>query len=96
MISSRRHANSFNTAFSRSKYFKNSFIPNVVNEWDRLDPDIRSSTSYSLFRNILLTFIRPVQKETFSINDALGIKSLTRLRLVFSHLREHKFGHIIF
>ena len=29
----------------------------------------------------------------FSINDPLGVKLLTRLRLQFSHLNEHKFRH---
>ena len=62
MRSSRRHFNSFNTVFCKSEYFKNSFNPNVINEWNKLDPVIRSSTSYNLFRNTLLNFIWPVQK----------------------------------
>ena len=94
MISSRRHVNnSFNTFSCKSEYFKNSFIPIVINEWNKLDPDIRSSTSYSLFRNALLKFIRPTQRKTFDINDSVGVKLLTRLRLGFSHLRDHKFRH---
>ena len=62
--------------------FKNSFIPNVINEGNKLDPDIRSSTSYNLFRNTLLKF-----------NYSVGVKLLTRFRLGFSHLRELKFRH---
>ena len=93
MRSSRRHVNSFNTVSCKSEYFKNSFIPNVINEWNKLDPDIRSSTSYNLFRNTLLKFIRPAQRKTFNINDSVGVKLLTRLQLGFSHLREHKFRH---
>ena len=46
---------------------------------NELDLDIRSSTSYSLFRNTLLKFIRPVQRKTFNINDSVGVKLLTRL-----------------
>ena len=57
-----------------------------------LDPDICSSTSYNLFRNTLLKFIRPVQRKTFYINDSVGVKLLTRLRLGFSHLREFRHG----
>ena len=83
----------FNTVSCKSEYFKNSFIPNVINEWNKLDPVIRSSTSYNLFCNTLLNFIRPVQRKTFNINDSVGFKLLTRLRLGFSHLREHKFRH---
>ena len=93
MRSSRRHVNSFNTVSCKSEYFKNSFIPNVINEWNKLDPDILSSTSYNLFRNTLLKFIRPAQRKTFNINDSVGVKLLTRLRLGFSHLRDHKFKH---
>ena len=93
MRSSRRHVNSFNTVSCKSEYFKNSFIPNVINKWNKLDPDIRSSTSYNLFRNTLLKFIRPAQRKTFNINDSVGVKLLTRLRLGFSHLRDHKFRH---
>ena len=51
--SSRRHVNSFNLVTCKSEYFKNSFIPNVIYEWNKLDPDIRSSFSSNLFRNTL-------------------------------------------
>ena len=86
--SSRRQVNSFNMVSCKSEYFKNSFIPNVINEWNKLDTDIRSSTSYNLFCNTLLKFTRPVQRKIFNINDSVGIKLLTRLRLDFSHLRD--------
>ena len=52
MRNSRQHVNSFNTVSCKSENFKNSFIPNVISERNKLDPDIRSSTSYNLFRNI--------------------------------------------
>ena len=68
MRSSRRHVNSFNTVSCRSENFKNSLIPNVINRWNKLDPDSRSSTSYNLFRNTLLKFIRLVQRKTFNID----------------------------
>ena len=93
MRNSRRHVNSFNTVSLKFEYFKNSFIPNVINEWNKLDPDIRSSTSYNLFFNTLLKFIKPAQRKIFNTNDSVGVKLLTRLRLGFSHLREHKFTH---
>ena len=83
MRNSSRHVNSFNRVSCRSEYF----IPNVITEWNKLDPDIRSSFSYNLFRNTLLKFMRPAQRQTFNINDSVGIKLLTRLRL---DLRERK------
>ena len=79
--SSRRHVNSFNLVTCKSEYFKNSFIPNVIYEWNKLDPDIRSSASYNLFRNILLKFIRAVPNKTFNINDSVEGKLLTKLCL---------------
>ena len=60
MRSFRRHVNSFNMVSCKSE-FKNSFNPNVINEWNKLDPSIRSSTSYNLFRNTLLKFISPLK-----------------------------------
>ena len=89
--SSSRHVNSFNTVSCKSEYFKNSLILNVINKWNKLDPDIRSSTLYNLLRNALLKFIRPAQRKTFNINDSVVVKLLTRLRLGFSRLCEHKF-----
>ena len=93
MRGSRRHVNSFDTVSCKSEYFKNSFIPNVINEWNKLDPEIRSSALYNLSRNTLLKFLRPAQRKTCNINDSVGVKLLIRLRLGFSHLREHKFRH---
>ena len=81
------YVNSFNTVSSKFEYFKNSFIPNVNNEWNKLDPDIRRY----YFVIHLLTFIRPVQRKIFNINDSVGVKLLIRLWLGFSHLREHEF-----
>ena len=77
MRSSRRHINSFNTVFCKSEYFKNSFIPNVINERNKLDPDIRSATLCNLFCNTLLKFIRPAQRKTFDNNDSVGVMLLT-------------------
>ena len=95
MRSCRRHVNSFNTVSCKSEYFKNFFIPNVINELNKLDPDIRNSTSYNLFRNTLLKFLRPVQGKTYNINDSVGVKLLTRLRLDFNHFHEHKFRMVL-
>ena len=78
---------------SRSEYFKNSFVPNVANEWNELYPDIRSSAPYNVLRNKLLKFITDAQRETVNTNNSVAIKLLTRLRLSFNHLREQKFRH---
>ena len=36
---------------------------------------------------------RKQRKEVFNVSDPIGLKFLTRLRLNFSHLNEHKFNH---
>ena len=41
----------------------------------------------------LLLFIRPLESNAYNIFDPIGLKFLTRLRLVFSHLNEHRFRH---
>ena len=45
------------------------------------------------FREIILSFIRPKENSVFAIHNTKGLKLLTRLRLNFSHLNEHKFRH---
>ena len=46
-----------------------------------------------MFHEKLLTFMRPLENYTYGIYDPLGVRLLNRLRLGFSHLREHKFRH---
>ena len=93
MGNSHRHSSLLDTVSSRTEYFKNSFIPNVVNEWNNLNPDIQSLALYNLFRNTLLKFIRPAQKKSVYINNSVAIKLLTRMRFSFNYLREHKYRH---
>ena len=46
-----------------------------------------------MFLKNILDFIRPLPNIIFNIHNPLGIKYLTRLRIGFSHLKEHKFRH---
>ena len=77
----------------RTEHFKNSFFPNVITEWNKVDINIKSMTSYNAFKNALLGFIRPKHVDTFGIHNPIGLQLLTRLRLSFRHLNEHKFRH---
>ena len=78
-------------SLSRTKSFKNTFFPYCINEWNNLTVEIRNSKSVGAFKKL----IKCEKKENsiFSIYDPLGVKLLTRLRLQFSHLNEHKFRH---
>ena len=75
----------------RTDSFKYSFFPNSLSEWSQLAPEIQNSESIAVFRYKLLSFIRPSKRSIFNVNDPEGVKYLTRLRLLFSHLNENKF-----
>ena len=45
------------------------------------------------FCNAFKKFLRPVEGKISNVHDPFRMKNLTRLRLGFSHLREHKFRH---
>ena len=86
---SQRHPNTFNSISCRTEYFKNLFLPYVIGEWNKLNPEIRRCGSYSIFWKSILIFIRPSASKIYIINVGIDIKLITRLRLGFSHLREH-------
>ena len=74
-------------------FFKNSFFPSTIIEWNKLDHNIRISSSFNIFRKSILKFIRPSANSLFNCHNPKGIKFITRLRLGLSHLRQHKFKH---
>ena len=78
---------------TRYNFFKNSFFPSTIIEWNKLDHKIRNSSSFIIFRKSILKFIRPSANSLFNCHNAKGINFITRLRLGLSHLREHKFKH---
>ena len=86
---SQRHPNTFNSISCRTEYFKNSFLPYVIGEWNKLNPEIQRCGSYNIFWKSILIFIRPSASKVYIINVAIDIKLITRLRLGFSHLREY-------
>ena len=77
--------------FCRRETFSSCFLPQTIREWNKLDTPICQAPSYPVFRKALLDFIQPTANSTFGTNDVSGLKLLTRLRIGFSHLREHKF-----
>ena len=69
----------------KHNFFKNAFFPSTIIEWNKLDPEICNSASFK--------FIRPAPNNIFQCHNPKGIKYLTRLRVNFSHLRNHKLKH---
>ena len=89
----RTRNNSIPTFHCPTDCFKYSFFPSNLNDWFSLDINIRNSDSISLFKSILLSFIRPVQNKIYNIFDPEGLKFLTRLCVGLSHLNAHRFRH---
>ena len=81
------------TYFAMHDYFKNSVFPSAITEWNKLDCLVKNADSFHVFKKHILDFIRPLPNSIFNIHNPLGIKYLTRLRIGFSHLKEHKFRH---
>ena len=70
-------------------YFKNSFFPSVVSNWNKLDQIFVILAIIEYFAYL----IRAVEMKTYHNNNSVGIKLLTRLRLSFSLLHENRFRH---
>ena len=90
------NTDSFNAApvfHIRHIFFKNSFFPSAVIEWNNLGLSIRNSKSLIVFEKSILQFIRSSPSSTYNCFNTKGIEHLTRLRLGLSHLRDHKFKH---
>ena len=61
--------------------------------WFHLELSIGKSANINAFKQKLLPFICPLENSIFNVFDQEGLKLLTRLRLGFSHLNEHRFRH---
>ena len=69
-------------------YFKNSFFPSAITEWNKLDCYISSSYSCQVLKKCILHFIRPMSNIIYNIQNPIGVKYL-RLRIPFSHTKEY-------
>ena len=48
----------------RHNFFKNTFFPSAIIEWNKLDPTIRNAESFGIFKSNIFKFIR-LPKEAF-------------------------------
>ena len=87
-----RNTRNITTYSCTSDAFKYSFFPWTIDEWNKLNFNIRTS-SFNIFRANLIKIIRPIPNSVFGIFNPLGLKLITRLRLGLSHLNEHRFNH---
>ena len=89
-----REQNIFDPLPTRTQgYYDSYYYPYCLRVWNKLDPFLRSIDSLSKFKAELIKSLRPPKRSVFKISDIVGVRLLTRLRLGFSHLREHKFRH---
>ncbi|MEM6812740.1 MAG: reverse transcriptase domain-containing protein, partial [Pseudomonadota bacterium] len=79
--------------YARTDRFRASFFPYCISEWNKLDGRIRNLPSISSFKRALFEFLRPKADLIFKVTNNHGVVLLNRLRVGFSHLREHKFRH---
>ena len=83
----------YDPAVSRTMRFSNTYFQNVLFEWNLLEEDARHSQTIDEFKRKLLAKIRPGKNSTFAVSDTHGVKCLTKLRVRFSPLNEHRFWH---
>ena len=81
-----RHLANIPSLSFKHNFFKNTFFPSTILEWNKLDPSLRNSTSYNVFKNSILKFIRSSPNKIFQCHNPKGIKLVARLRLGLSHL----------
>ena len=79
------------TFSARTKIFESSFFPHCAEAWGNLSEELRNINSINMFKTCILNFVRLRENSVFEVHDINGLKLLTRLRLDFSNLNEHKF-----
>ena len=78
---------------TRIRGYYDSYYPYCLREWNNLDPSLRSKDSLNKFKAEHMKSLTPPKRSIFKISDIVDVRLLTRLRLGFSHLQEHKFRH---
>ena len=81
------------TPFIRTGRYENSFYPYTIKRWKELGLGFKIITSVQSFKKHLNDFIRPLGHSLFGICDKYGVKLLTKIRVSFSDLRDHRFNH---
>ena len=78
---------------SRTERYDNSFFPYCIENWNKLDDTVKFLPSLTCFKKHLNSFIRPIGKSFYGVNDNSGIKLLSKIRVEFSDLRDHRYNH---
>ena len=73
--------------------YLNTFFPFCYNAWNDIDPSFKECETSISFKSKYIKTIRPLKNNTFGIHDLQGIPLLTRMRVGFSDLRDHRYNH---
>ena len=87
-----RHRNN-RAPISRTERYDNSFFPYCIKISNNLANSVKSLPTLSRFKDHLYEFIRPKGSGFYGIHDKHGIKLLTKIRVEFSDLRDHRYNH---
>ena len=88
-----RRPNVFESSAKSTDRFTHIYFQNCVREWNQLDQSIRNCPTISGFKLQLVRLVRATKNSIFGVHDIEGVRLLTRLRVQFSDLREHRFRH---
>lgn len=58
----------------KPNFFKNSFFPSVISEWNKCNLQIYDSDIFESFKKQTMYYIRPCQNSNFKLSMPLGIK----------------------
>ena len=81
------------TLFTRTDRYDNSFYPYTIKAWKNLENEAKLKPSVQNFKKHLNDFIRPPGHSLYGVSDKYGIKLLTKIRVTFSDLRDHRLNH---
>ena len=78
-----------------SDSYRDSFYPDCIRLWNRLNENFRNLPTLRKFKNNLITLFRPPCRSIFGIHDPIGIRWLYQLRVgqnsLFYHRKSHNF-----
>ena len=77
----------------KHNFFKNSFFPSTIIEWNELDVYLQICDSFNVFKKDILKFKRSFSNSFYNYQNPMGNLYITRTQLGLSHLPEHKFKH---
>ena len=89
-----RSPNVFNEIKTISLSYNNSYFPDVVRSWNKLDDHLRNLPNLQSFKNNLNALFRPFPHSIYNISGNIALKWLYQLRVGLTVLNDHKWRHM--